>query len=116
MSDQPTKTQTYEGLFILNSAGKEESVREMIEKLEKDIQKAGGKPVKVERMDKRPFARVARKVDSGYYVNVIFEMAPQSLSSFRSKLKLDEDVFRSMIFVAGPQTARRKMTAPAPVS
>ncbi len=116
MSDQPKKTQTYEGLFILNTAGKEDNVREMIEKLEKDIQKAGGKPVKVERMDKRPFARVARKLESGYYVNIVFEMAPDSLSAFRSKLKLDEDVFRSMFFVAGQRAAAKEGAAPAPAS
>ena len=60
MTDQQKKTKTYEGLFILNTAGKEENVREMIEKLEQGIQATGGKTIKVERMEKRPFARVAR--------------------------------------------------------
>lgn len=114
MSEQQKTTQTYEGLFILNTAGKEENVREMIEKLEKDIQKAGGKPLKVERMEKRPFARVARKLDAGYYVNIVFEMVPDQLAAFRSKLKLDEDVFRSMFFVAGQRALTREAAAPAP--
>lgn len=116
MTDQQKKTKTYEGLFILNTAGKEENVREMIEKLEQGIQTAGGKPVKVERMEKRPFARVARKLDAGYYVNIVFEMAPDRLSAFRSKLKLDEDVFRSMFFVAGPRPVAREAVTPAPAN
>lgn len=114
MSDQQKKTQTYEGLFILNTAGKEENVREMIEKLEADIQKAGGKPIKVERMEKRPFARVAQKLEAGYYVNIVFEMASSQLAGFRSKLKLDADVFRSMFFVAGQRAATREAVVPAP--
>lgn len=116
MSDQSKKIQTYEGLFILNNAGKEEGIREMIEKLEKDIQKAGGKPVKVERMDKRPFARVARKVDSGYYVNIVFEMPSQNLAAFRSKLKLDDEIFRSMFFAAGRRGTAKERSARAPVN
>ena len=102
MTDQQKKTKTYEGLFILNTAGKEENVREMIEKLEQGIQATGGKTIKVERMEKRPFARVARKLDSGYYVNIVFEMAPNQLSTFRSKLGLDEEVFLSLIHISEP--------------
>lgn len=85
---------TYEGLFILNTAGRDESSKELIEKLEKDIQAAGGNITKIERMDKRPFARVAHDIDSGYYVNIVFEMEPANLTPFRTKLKLDENVFR----------------------
>lgn len=87
---------TYEGLFILNTAGKEESAKDLVEKVEKDIQSVGGKTVKIERMDKRPFARVAQHMDSGYYVNFVFEMAPEKLTVLREKFKLDEDVFRVM--------------------
>lgn len=87
--------QTYEGLFILNTSGKEENSKELIEKLEKEIQLNGGKTLKIERMDKRPFARVAHKMDAGYYVNIVFDMASEKLLAFRNKLKLDEDVFRT---------------------
>jgi ribosomal protein S6 len=91
-------TRNYEGLFILNTAGKEESSKDLIEKLEKDIQQAGGKTTKIERMDKRTFARIAHEIDSGYYVNIGFEMAPEKLSVFRDKLRLDQDVFRAVFF------------------
>ena len=89
---------TYEGLFILNTAGKEESSKELIEKIEKEIQTLGGKIVKVERLDKRPFARVAHHVDSGYYVNIVFDMDPDKLVTLRNKLKMDEEVFRTTLF------------------
>jgi ribosomal protein S6 len=91
-------TRNYDGLFILNTAGKEETSKDLVEKLEKDIQQAGGKTNKIERLDKRTFARIAGNVDSGYYVNIGFEMAPEKLVAFRDKLKLDEDVFRVIFF------------------
>src|SRR5690349_4797312 len=97
----------YEGLFILNVQGKEEGSKELIEKLEKDIQAAGGKVQKVERMDKRPFARVAQKLDAGYYVNIRFEMSPEDLATFRNKLKLDADVFRATFTKATEISARQ---------
>ena len=98
-------TQTYEGLFILNTAGKEENSKELVEKVEKEIQTAGGKTTKVERMDKRPFARITHHLDSGYYVNIIFEMTPEKLAVFRNKLKLDEDVFRVLFLRSKSQVA-----------
>ena len=89
-------SKTYEGLFILNTAGKEESSKDIIEKLEKEIQALGGQVRKVERMDKRPFARTAGRLEAGYYVNIVFDLEPTKLGGFRAKLKLDEDVFRTL--------------------
>ena len=85
----------YEGLFILNTAGKEEGVTDLIEKLRSDINAAGGKVETVQKMDKRPFARVAdKKHSSGFYLNVIFEAAPAAIAPLRAKLALNADVFR----------------------
>ncbi len=89
-------TRTYDGLFILNTSGKEESAKELIEKIEKDIQLAGGKTLKINRMDKRPFARIAQRLDSGYYVNIVFDIAPEKLLALQNKFKLDDDIFRVM--------------------
>ena len=76
----------YEGLFILNTAGKEESVTDIIEKVRSEIGAAGGKVETVQKMDKRPFARVAdKKHTSGFYVNVIFEAAPGAIAPLRTK-------------------------------
>ncbi len=85
----------YEGLFILNTVGKEEGVTELIEKVRSEINAGGGKVETVQKMDKRPFARVAdKKHSSGYYMNVIFEAAPAALAPLRAKFALSADVFR----------------------
>lgn len=89
-------TRKYEGLFILNTAGKEEGAKELVEKVEKEIQNADGKINKVERMDKRPFARMPGSLDSGYYVNIVFSLDPTKLPALTNKFKLDEDVYRVM--------------------
>lgn len=105
---------TYESLFILKTAGKEEGSKELIEKLEKEIQLAGGEVIKIERMDKRPFARVAQRLNDGYYVNIGFHMTCQQLETFQNKLKLDEDVFRVMALrTKAPSSTDPKVAAKA---
>lgn len=85
----------YEGLFILNTAGKEEGVTDIIEKVRSEIGAAGGKVETVQKMDKRPFARVAdKKHSSGFYLNVIFEAPPSALAPLRGKFASNGDVFR----------------------
>ena len=92
----------YEGLFILNTTGKEEGIKDLIDHISNDITAAGGKVETVQKMDKRPFARVAdKKFSSGYYVNVIFEAGPTTVDQLRHKFALNEEVFR-VLFTDAP--------------
>ncbi len=91
----------YEGLFILNTTGKEEGIKETIDAISAEITTAGGKVETVQKMDKRPFTRVAdKKFTSGFYVNIIFESLPSAIVTLHSKFALKEDVFRALISVA----------------
>ena len=93
----------YEGLFILNTSGKEEGIKEMIDKISAEIASLGGKIETVQKMDKRPFARVAnRRHNAGYYVNVIFGGEPPMIAQLRSRFALSEDVFRTS-FTQAPE-------------
>ena len=92
----------YEGLFILNLAGKEDGLKDVIDRISADITAAGGKVEAVQKMDKKPFARVAdRRVHAGHYVNVIFEVKSSALAALQSKFGLAEDVFR-VLFTDAP--------------
>ena len=92
----------YEGLFILNTAGKEESIKDTIDKISNEIAASGGKVETVQKMDKKPFARVAeRKNSSGFYVNIIFEGLPSTLAQLRRRLASSDDVFR-VLFTSSP--------------
>jgi ribosomal protein S6 len=85
----------YEGLFILDTAGKEEGIKDAIDKISAEITSAGGKVETVQKMDKKNFARVAdKRHQSGFYVNVIFDAEPGALAQLRTKFSLNQDVFR----------------------
>jgi ribosomal protein S6 len=87
----------YEGLFIVDSAGKEETIKDTIDKLSAEITSAGGKVETVQKMDKRSFARVAnKKYNSGFYVNVIFEMEPAAINQLKHRFAMNDEVFRVM--------------------
>jgi ribosomal protein S6 len=91
----------YEGLFILNTAAREEGVKDVIDKISAEITSAGGKIETVQKMDKRSFSRIAdKRHQAGYYVNVIFESAPGTISQLRSRFAMNEDVFRAVFTVA----------------
>ncbi|MBI5800283.1 MAG: 30S ribosomal protein S6 [Verrucomicrobia bacterium] len=99
----------YEGLFILNTVGKEEGVTELIEKVRAEINAAGGKVETVQKMDKRPFSRVAdKKHSSGFYMNVIFEALPAAIAPMRAKLALNADVFRVSFTLAPAPVPEKK--------
>jgi ribosomal protein S6 len=95
----------YEGLFIFETAGKEESIKDAIDKISSEITNAGGKVETVQKMDKKNFARIAdKKHNSGFYVNVIFEIEPTALNQLKHRFTVNEEVFRVM-FTTAPEIA-----------
>jgi ribosomal protein S6 len=89
-----SKLNCYEGLFILNTAGKDDSVPDILAHIESEIKNIGGKVANVQKMDRRPFARASHKQTSGYFANIIFHGPPDSVKRLNSKFALDETVFR----------------------
>ena len=91
----------YEGLFILNTAGKEEGVKTALDKISTEIVTAGGKVETVQKMDRKPFARIAdKRHTAGFYANVIFSGTPAIISQLQSKLALDPEIFRVLFSLA----------------
>jgi len=84
----------YDGLFILNIQGKDEGLKEAIESIEKEIEGFSGKINGTQKMDRKRFERMAGDLDSGFYVNVQFQLAPDKLEPLRAKLTLNEVVYR----------------------
>jgi ribosomal protein S6 len=92
----------YEGLFILDTAAKEEGVKDAIDKISAEITTLGGKIETVQKMDKKSFARVAdNKHTAGFYVNIIFESQPSTLEQLKHRFAMSEDVFR-VLFTNAP--------------
>ena len=93
----------YEGLFILNLAGREENVKDVLDKISADIETAGGKVETVQKMDKKNFARVAdKKNNAGFYANIIFAGPSAIVPQLRTKFALNEEVFR-VLFTQAPE-------------
>lgn len=92
----------YEGLFILDTAGKEEGLKDSIDKISTEITNAGGKVETVQKMDKRNFSRVANKRhNAGFYVNVIFESNPSAIDQLKHRFAMNDEVFR-VLFTNAP--------------
>jgi len=93
----------YEGLFILNTAGREEGVKDALDKISADIAAAGGKVETVQKMDRKNFARVAdKKHGGGFYANIIFAGTPSLVAQLRTKFALNEEIFR-VLFTQSPE-------------
>ncbi len=84
----------YEALLVVNSQGKEDSVHDIVERLESEFKKEGAEIEQVQKMDRRQFSYVAGLLDSGFYVNFVFHADPQLVTKLRSKFKLDPEVYR----------------------
>ena len=107
----------YEGLFILNTAGKEEGLKEIIDRLTTDINSVGGRVEAVQKMDKRPFSRIAnKKYTNGYYVNFVFDLEPSSLAQLKHRFDLNDEVFRVLFTVAPTLKSAVGTGAPAAVA
>lgn len=93
----------YEGLFILNISGKEDGIKDALDKISADITAAGGKVETVQKMEKKSFSRVAdNRNTSGFYANVIFTSAPAAIAPLRHKFALNEEIFR-VLFTEAPE-------------
>ncbi|HZR04643.1 MAG TPA: 30S ribosomal protein S6 [Candidatus Udaeobacter sp.] len=84
----------YEALLVLNTHGKEDTIKEVIDRLESEFQHEGAQIEQVQKMDKRPFSYAAGPLNAGYYVNFVFNAEPQSIAKLRSKFKLDPEIYR----------------------
>jgi Ribosomal protein S6 len=82
----------YEALLALNTRGKEDSAKDIIERLEKEFTADGITVEQVQRLERREFAYPHNHEKAGYYVNFIIAVEPEKLDKLRAKLKLDADV------------------------
>ena len=102
----------YEGLFILDVVGREDAEKEIIDRIQKDIEHAGGKVETVQKMGQKPFARTTSKRSAGHYVNVIFHAPGKAITELDGKFDLDADVFRWQITENVPEPERKPRREP----
>jgi small subunit ribosomal protein S6 len=98
----------YEALLVLNTEGKDDTLKDIVERLESEFQKEGAEIEQVQKMDKRQFSYVAGELDAGYFVNFIFHADSQLITRLREKFNLDPEVYRQHY-----QRLREKKEQPA---
>ena len=79
----------YESLIVLNTKGNEDSVDELVGAVAQEMESEGAKLDEIKQLGKRKFAYNARHLDSGHYVNYIFEADSQQVQNIQNKLKLN---------------------------
>lgn len=82
----------YEALLGLDTRGKEETVKDTIDRLEKAFKAEGAEIEQIQRLEKRELAYEHAHQTVVYFVNFIFEAEPVLIDKLRSKFKLDDDV------------------------
>ncbi|CAN5663751.1 hypothetical protein BH20VER1_BH20VER1_31410 [soil metagenome] len=97
----------YEALLVLNTQGKEDTVKDLVDRLEGEFNKEGAEIEQVQKMDKRQFSYQAGELDAGHYVNFIFHADSQLITKLRSKFKLDPEVYRQHYQRLKPKAEQR---------
>jgi small subunit ribosomal protein S6 len=82
----------YEILLALNTAGKDETIKDTLERLEKNLAAEGAQVEQVQRLERREFAYPHDKLKGAYFVNFVVSAAPAAVDKIRTKLALDEEV------------------------
>ncbi len=101
----------YEALLVLNAQGTEDTIKDIIDRLESEFKKEGVEIEQVQKMDKRQFSYMAGPVDSGYYVNFVFHAEPPLITKLRTKFKLDPEVYQQN-YVRLPEKKEKKQRVP----
>ena len=82
----------YEGLIVLNTRGKEETVDALVSKLGRDMELEGATLEQIDHLGKRKFPYGSKKLTEGYFVNYQITADAATLEKVKSKLSLNLDV------------------------
>ena len=98
----------YEGLFIFPEMLDEETLDLAINRVKEELEKLDGSLESTTRMGKKTFARPLKKQKAGYYVVMMFRLDGKKIDTFKQRLKLSTDVFRSQFVVAEEAEAEQE--------
>lgn len=90
---------TYQALIILKNSVAEDAVDGILETVRNEVVKLKGLPKEVARQGKQQFVRPMRKMTSGHYIRVRFELDPVNQAPLLARLKLIDAIFRVQVVV-----------------
>jgi ribosomal protein S6 len=82
----------YELLLALDTRGKEDTSKDIIERIEKELAAEGADVEQVQRLEKRELAYEHNHINAAYFVNFVLAIDASKLDRLRGKFKLDEEI------------------------
>lgn len=82
----------YEALLALDTRGKEDTAKDIIERLESVFTGEGASIEQTQRLERRELSYEHDHMKQAYFVNFIFSSEPSAIDRLRAKFKLDEEV------------------------
>lgn len=82
----------YESLIALDTRGKEETAKDIIERLEKEFVAEGAVVEQAQRLERRELSYEHNHMKQAYFVNFVFAAEPAVIDKIRAKFKLDPEV------------------------
>jgi len=82
----------YEGLIVLNTRGKEDTVDTIVSNLGREMELEGATLDQIDHLGKKKFPYGSKKLTEGYFVNYQIQAAPAVLDKVKARLRLNPDV------------------------
>ena len=99
----------YETVFIINPDLDESQTNGVVEGVKVAIESGGGKVLKVDPWGKKKLAYAVKQHNDGYYVLIVFESSPESVTQLNGHYRITERIIKHIIV-----QFEGDLTAPAP--
>ncbi|MCK4946833.1 MAG: 30S ribosomal protein S6 [Candidatus Aureabacteria bacterium] len=87
----------YEGMFIIDGKIADDDVQKATSQIEEQISSNNGKVIENKSIGRRQLAYEIKGCTEGTYVLIDFELNGVALKPIQEKLKLDQEILRSLI-------------------
>lgn len=85
---------TYELTYIVNGVLSDEQIKQVVQRVRKQIEDHGGSIIEEDEWGTRRLAYQIKKKRNGYYVNLYFTAPPEIVVRLERSLEIDDDVLR----------------------
>ena len=82
----------YQGLIVLNTKSLDGTVDELVTAVGKELETEGAKLEKISQLGRRQFAYNSRHLESGHYVNYVFQGSSDIVSKIQARLRLNNHI------------------------
>jgi small subunit ribosomal protein S6 len=82
----------YEGLIVLDTRGKDETVDNIVSKIGREMELDGAKLDQIDHLGKKTFPYGSKKLNDGYFVSYQIQAEPATLEKVKARLRLNPDV------------------------